>query len=192
MSITIVGKTCSDAVSGAVPHHSVSMGQLWGALALDLDLESIIKKIESEIYPKITPDLLLELHKLKMKYNELSLEHAKRSLLRLKQIYYEGGEKAGKLLARRIEQLQTERAVHSIQIKEGEITFDQTEINEVFNNNSLHLYSAFLCTQSALHRRGGGSPRPPPVCSIHLDDTTAAIVLQNTPHTPATGGEETE
>ncbi len=55
MSITIVGKTCSDAVSGAVPHHSVSMGQLWGALALDLDLESIIKKIESEIYPKITP-----------------------------------------------------------------------------------------------------------------------------------------
>ncbi len=36
------------------------------------------------------------------------------------------------------------------------------------NTNSLHLYSAF-----------------------HLDDATAAIVRQNTPHTPATGGEET-
>ncbi len=59
------------------------------------------------------------------------------------------------------------------------------------SNNSLHLYSAFLGTQSALHRGGGRiSPRPPPVCSIHLDDVTAAIVHQNTPphtHTPATG-----
>ncbi len=58
-------------------------------------------------------------------------------------------------------------------------------------NNSLHLYSAFLGTQSALHRRGG-SPQPPPVCSIHLDDATAAILRQNAHHTPATGGEETE
>ncbi len=34
-----------------------------------------------------------------------------------------------------------------------------------------------------LHRRGE-SPCPPPVCSIHLDDATAAILRQNTPHTP--------
>ncbi len=57
------------------------------------------------------------------------------------------------------------------------------------NNNSLHLYSAFLLflsTQSALHcEGGGGSPRPPPVCSIHLDDATAAIVCQTAHHTPA-------
>ncbi len=54
------------------------------------------------------------------------------------------------------------------------------------NNNLLHLYSTFLGTQSALHGRGGGgSPQPPPVCSIHLDDATAAILRQNTPHTPA-------
>ncbi len=52
------------------------------------------------------------------------------------------------------------------------------------NNNLLHLYSAFLGSQSALHRRGG-SPQPLPVCSIHLDDATAAIVRQNAHHTPA-------
>ncbi len=52
------------------------------------------------------------------------------------------------------------------------------------NNNVLHLYSAFLGTQSALHRRGG-SPQQPPVCSIHLDDATAAILRQNAHHTPA-------
>lgn len=108
-----------------------------------VNLENKIKKIESEIYQKITPDLLLELHKLKMKYNELSLEHAKKSLMRLKQTYYEGGERVGKLLAWRIKQLQTERAINSIQIKEGEVTFDQTfEINVVFRNYYQALYSS--------------------------------------------------
>ncbi len=48
----------------------------------------------------------------------------------------------------------------------------------------LHLYSAFQGTQSDLHRRGE-SPQPPPVCSIHLDDSTAAILRQNAHHTPA-------
>ncbi len=48
----------------------------------------------------------------------------------------------------------------------------------IINNNLLHLYSA-------LHSKGGISPHPPPVCSIHLDDVTAAIVRQNAHHTPA-------
>ncbi len=52
------------------------------------------------------------------------------------------------------------------------------------NNNVLHLHSAFLGTQSALHRRGE-YPQPPPMCSIHLDDATAAILRQNAHHTPA-------
>ncbi len=95
-----------------------------------VDLESKIKKIESEIYQKISSKRSsFRTAQIENKYNELSSEHAKRSLLRLKQTYYEGGEKAGKLLAWRIKQLQTERAINSIQIKEGEITFDQTEIN---------------------------------------------------------------
>ncbi len=47
------------------------------------------------------------------------------------------------------------------------------------NNNFVHLYSAFLDTQSTLHRRGV-SPHPPPVCSIHLNDATAA---RTPPHT---------
>ncbi len=53
-----------------------------------------------------------------------------------------------------------------------------------YNNNKLHLYSAFLDTQSALHCEGE-SPHSPPVCSIHLDDATAAILRQNAHHTPA-------
>ncbi len=48
---------------------------------------------------------------------------------------------------------------------------------------SLHLYSTFLSTQSTLHCEGDL-----PIChkcSIHLDDATAAIVRQNSHHTPA-------
>ncbi len=61
----------------------------------------------------------------------------------------------------------------------------------------IHLYSAIcalLYTQSALQSCGGVSPQPPPVCSIHLDDATAATGQQRqyAHHTPATGGEERE
>ncbi len=40
----------------------------------------------------------------------------------------------------------------------------------------------------------GVTPQPPPVCSIHLDDATAATAqrCQCAHHTPATGGEERE
>ncbi len=68
----------------------------------------------------------------------------------------------------------------------------------------MHLFSALLCI--AVHPKhftimwggggGGGmvSPQPPPVCSIHLDDATAATGQrrQCAHHTQATGGEERE
>ncbi len=61
----------------------------------------------------------------------------------------------------------------------------------------MHLYSTLLCI--AVHPKRftimwGVSPQPPPVCSIHLDDATAATVqwCQCAHHTPATGGEERE
>ncbi len=63
----------------------------------------------------------------------------------------------------------------------------------------MHLYSAFIVychTPKALYKHGGEgvSPQPPPVCSIHLDDATAATGQrrQCAHHTPATGGEERE
>ncbi len=59
----------------------------------------------------------------------------------------------------------------------------------------MHLYSAFcVLWYTALQSCGGVSPQPPPVCSIHLDDATAATGQrrQCAHHTPATGGEERE
>ncbi len=59
----------------------------------------------------------------------------------------------------------------------------------------MHLYSAFIVVHPKCFTiMWGVSPQPPPVCSIHLDDATAARVqrCQCAHHTPATGGEEKE
>ncbi len=69
-------------------------------------------------------------------------------------------------------------------------------MNEWMNEWSIYiaLYCVLLYTQSALQSYEGVSLQPPPVCSIHLDDATAATGQwrQCAHHTPATGGEERE
>ncbi len=75
---------------------------------------------------------------------------------------------------------------------------DFSILNEWMNEWSIYiaLYCVLLYTQSTLQSCGGGgvSPQPPPLCSIHLDDATAATAQrrQCAHHTPATGGEERE
>lgn len=54
------------------------------------------------------------------------------SLTRLKQSYYNQGEKASKLLAWRIKALQNERAINEIQTPTGDLTSDPMEINNTF------------------------------------------------------------
>ncbi len=68
---------------------------------------------------------------------------------------------------------------------------------EWMNEWMMHLYSAFcvlLYTQKRFTIMWGVSPQPPPVCSIHLDDATAATGQRHqcAHHTPATDGEERE
>ncbi len=79
-------------------------------------------------------------------------------------------------------------------------SFTNGEIEWMNDEWMMHLYSALLY----LHTKRftimcvcvsvcvwGGSPQPPPVCSIHLDDATAATGQrrQCAHHTPATDGE---
>ncbi len=57
----------------------------------------------------------------------------------------------------------------------------------------MHLYRALAVHPTRFTiMEGGVSPQPPAVCSIHLDDATAATGqrYQCAHHTPATGGEE--
>ncbi len=57
-------------------------------------------------------------------------------------------------------------------------------LSKTHNNNLLHLKSAFWALK-ALYIVRGVSPHPPPMCSIHLDDATAAKLRHNAHHTPA-------
>ncbi len=43
-------------------------------------------------------------------------------------------------------------------------------MNEAF----IYRFIVYCCTPKALYNHVGVSPQPPPVCSIHLDDTTAS------------------
>ena len=86
--------------------------------------------MEEQIYSSNNPSRLIpQLHILKSQYNELSSNQAIKSLWRLKQNYYEQGERAGKLLAWHIKQLQSERAINAIEGEDGHITVDPEEIN---------------------------------------------------------------
>ncbi len=63
------------------------------------------------------------------------------------------------------------------------------EINSLYQ--TIFIWHLLICYISialfwvlrALYIVRGVSPRPPPVCSIHLDDATAAILRQNAHHT---------
>lgn len=95
-------------------------------------LEKNIKDIENEIFTNSTDSLIIELNKLRAKYNIISANKAIKSLLRLKQSYYEQGDKASKILAWQIKQNQTERTINSISTEQGQITSDPKQINDCF------------------------------------------------------------
>ncbi len=65
-------------------------------------------------------------------------------------------------------------------------------MNEAF----IEHFIVYRCTSKVLYNHvvGGGVSLQPPVCSIHLDDKTAATGQrrQCAHHTPATGREEKE
>lgn len=72
--------------------------------------------------------------------------------MRLRQSYYEQGEKAGRLLSWRIKQMQAEKAMNSIQTDKGVTTSDPQEINNAFLNFYHSLYSSEY-SDSAPHRQ---------------------------------------
>ncbi len=60
----------------------------------------------------------------------------------LRQNYYDKGEKAGKLLAWRIKQKQSERTIHYIEDNNSSITVDPVKINDTFKSFFKTLYSS--------------------------------------------------
>ena len=85
-----------------------------------LEIENEIKLLENEITShNKTPALQHKLATLRAHYNELSANKALTNLNKLRQSFYDQGEKAGKLLAWRIKTLQNEKCIHEIEKSNG-------------------------------------------------------------------------
>lgn len=107
-----------------------------------LDLESKIKDAETKLKQRITCDGLRELTRLKYQYNNILSQKVEFNLFRARQIYFESGDKAGKLLARYIKQRESASTIPAIRSQAGDIVTATVEINKIFKEFYINLYSS--------------------------------------------------
>lgn len=107
-------------------------------------LDEEIKKLETDLYynRNVSKEAHTKLLLLRSQYNEVSANKAAADLMRLKQSYYDQGEKPGKLLAWRVKQQQTERSINCIEAPNCRIIVNPIEINEAFRVFYGKLYSS--------------------------------------------------
>ncbi len=104
-----------------------------------MQLEHKIKILQEKVYSGSNPQLENDLLILRAKYDKMSAFRAALSLLRLKQTFYEQGEKSRKLLAWQIKQLEIKTPIASI-ISNGQVVVDPAEINDAFGDYYKELY----------------------------------------------------
>lgn len=100
-------------------------------------LQTKVNNSENISNSQLEKELLL----LRAEYDKQSAFRAASSLLRLKQTFYEQGDRAGKLLAWQIKQLETKSPITSI-ISNGQTLLDPKEINNAFKGYYEELYKA--------------------------------------------------
>ncbi len=105
-------------------------------------IEEKIRELEQQLHHSDIPEKHQELLLLKSQYNEITTNKIVSNLMWLKQVYYDQGEKAGKLLAWRIKKIQTNRAINSITLEDGKNLVDPAEINEAFTKYYEDLYKS--------------------------------------------------
>ncbi len=106
------------------------------------ELDHKIRQLEREAFLDDSTKIKQELMSLKAQYEELSTSKAENSLIRLKQSYYDQGEKSGRLLAWQIKKLDANRAVTAIQTRSGTVSTDPQEINDIFTSYYKTLYTS--------------------------------------------------
>lgn len=102
-----------------------------------MELETKIRTIQERVYQTNDTDLKNKLLLLRAEYDKQSSS----SLLRLKQSFYGQGEKAGKLLAWQIKQLESSTPITSIRTQEETLT-DPRDINNAFKDYYQKLYDS--------------------------------------------------
>lgn len=104
-------------------------------------LEATICTMEKELARNYSNDVYQDICKYKFQLHDIYTKKAEYALFRLRTRFYEGGEKAGKLLARQLKQQNASNIIPAI--KKGNTMVSMTkEINEVFQNFYNQLYTS--------------------------------------------------
>ena len=92
---------------------------------------------------------------------KLAHEETVFALFRLRKTYFESGDKAGKMLANRLKQIENRQIIPAIRDEHGMLQCDAATINESFKNYYSNLYSTENnCNKEALNSFFGGFNLP--------------------------------
>lgn len=105
-------------------------------------LENTLTKLESLHKNCPNTELLKEIIALKYEYNSLLSGSVLKLLCKVKQRYYELGDKPQNLLARQLRQNQASRAIYQIKSKDGKTITNPNEINQNFATFYAEVYTS--------------------------------------------------
>ena len=96
-------------------------------------LEDKIKKCEARLKNNFN---------FKYDYNCILSHKVELSLFRMRQKYYDSGDKAGKLLANSLKQRELSSIISAVRSEEGELKAKTVDINSMFRDFYVNLYTA--------------------------------------------------
>lgn len=106
------------------------------------DLEKKVEEAEQQLKQSFSPQKLRELTKLKYEYNHILSQKVEFGLFRVRQKYFESGDKAGKLLARYIKQQESMATITAVQSEGGALLTKSADINQTFKKFYMKLYTS--------------------------------------------------
>lgn len=106
------------------------------------DLEKKVEEAEQQLKQNFPPQKLRELTKLKYEYNHILSQKVGFGLFRVRQKYFESGDKAGKLLARYIKQQESMATITAVQSEGGALLTKSADINQTFKKFYMKLYTS--------------------------------------------------
>lgn len=105
-------------------------------------MEANPAELEEDYRNTGSEDSLNSILKIKYEYNHILGEQVGNCIRKLKQKYFELGEKADKLLSRQLKGIQAERAIHKISSSTGQLLTDHKQINDQFLCYYRQLYTS--------------------------------------------------
>lgn len=110
--------------------------------AKQLEISKRIAELDKTYAHNPSPDLYKERLKLKAEYDQISSYVIENLLFRNRSNFYEHGEKAGAILARQLRGARAKQIISKVNTQNGRITTDQQEINSVFQEYYINLYTS--------------------------------------------------